>query len=84
MTKEQIKQCEDNTICRLLSGCTFNQLYASGERSRKVIKSLVVLEVANYCRSQGWDSLVANYHIKQYGMKTLNYWFTRYKDTLKR
>jgi hypothetical protein len=83
MTKEQLEQCEDNNVCRLLAGCTFNQLYESGERSRKVIKSLVVLEIANYCRSQGRDSLVITYHIK-HGMKTLNYWFTRYKDTLKR
>jgi hypothetical protein len=72
MTKEQLKQCEDNNVCRLLAGCMFNNLYASGERSRKAIKSLVVLEVGDYCASQGWDSLVTNYHWRQYGRKTLN------------
>jgi hypothetical protein len=82
MTKEQRDDAE--RVCIMLAGCTFNNLYASGERSRKMIKALVMLEVMGFCRSQGWNNKVINYHWQRFGMTTLKYWFTRYKDTLKR
>jgi hypothetical protein len=87
MTKEQRQSYKANGYyengCYEIAKVVFHQLYNGGERSRNTIEQSAVLDMLDYCRSQRWNSLVTNYHIQQYGLKSLNYWFTRYRDKLK-
>jgi hypothetical protein len=87
MTKEQRQSYKANGYyengCYEIAKVVFNQLYKSGERSRSEIEELAILDMMNYCASQGWNDKVTSYHIKQYGLKSLDYWFARYRDKLK-
>jgi hypothetical protein len=87
MTKEQRQSYKANGYyengCYEIAKAVFNQLYKRGERSRNTIEELAVLDMLDYCHSQGWSDDVTSYHIYKYGMKSLDYWFTRYKDKLK-
>jgi hypothetical protein len=68
--------------CYEIAKSVFNRLYNRGIRGRSTIEHVALVTMQKYCASQGWNETVTNYHIQQYGMKSLAYWFTRYANTL--
>jgi hypothetical protein len=86
MTDKQRQSYKDNgyyeNSCYEIAKRVSNELYNRGVRSRSIIKDVALVTMRKYCASQGWNANVTSYHIKQYGMKSLAYWFTRYASTL--
>jgi hypothetical protein len=60
----------------------FRKMYDRGIRTRRTIERYALVEMWKYCASQGWNAIVTSYQICCYGLLSLEYWFTRYENTL--
>jgi hypothetical protein len=51
-------------------------------RNKHDIEIEAIRQMFDYCKSMNMDNKQMNYHVNNYGMKSLYYWFNKYKDTL--
>jgi hypothetical protein len=51
-------------------------------RNKHDIETEALKQMYDYCKSRNMTNDDMNYHVNNYGMKSLNYWFDKYNDTL--
>jgi hypothetical protein len=68
--------------CYDIAKVVFNKMYNRGIRTCRTIERAALVEMQRYCKDQGWNQLLTSYNICVYGSLALEYWFTRYENTL--